>query len=203
MSDKRMCTNWIEKLKETCIQEGLHTGIYPSIALAMTLLESDAGSSNLAINHYNIVGMSMPEHLVGTVAVFWDGSVYRRENYVSNRSWADYTQAGSFDAGIVLCIRHFGMNFWSTRIYGEKGVLSHISSGLTPKEAEEDALLQLRQLAPIYAPSCDNEINYEDTVSTIIADYDLFRYDREFLSRGGWDGTSPYCPESFFFRSEK
>ena len=191
-SRKTEAAAWIETIKEDCIRESQHTGIYPSVMIAMTVLESYAGTSNLAVNHYNFLGMTMPEHLVGKVAVFWDGSAYRRANYISNRSWADYTQAGDFRAGFVLCLRHYGMNFWATEAYEENGVLSHVSSGLSPAEAVKDAKLQLGQLVPIFAPEFDNNVGYEDEILSIIELYDLWKVDEAFLSRGGWNGVSHY-----------
>ena len=191
-SRKPEAADWIETIRESCIRESQHTGIYPSVILATTVLESHAGTSNLAVNHYNFFGMTMPEHLVGKVAVFWDGSTYRRANYISNRSWADYSQAGDFHAGFVLCLRHYGMNFWVTEAYEKNGVLSHISSELSPVEAVKDAKLQIRQLVPIFAPEFDNNVGYEDEILSIIELYDLWKVDETFLSRGGWNGVSPY-----------
>ena len=191
-SRKPEAADWIETIREICIRESQHTGIYRSVILATTVLESHAGTSNLAVNHYNFFGMTMPEHLVGKVAVFWDGSTYRRANYISNRSWADYSQAGDFYAGFVLCLRQYGMNFWVTEAYEKNGVLSHISSELSPVEAVKDAKLQIRQLVPIFAPEFDNNVGYEDEILSIIELYDLWKVDETFLSRGGWNGVSPY-----------
>lgn len=194
-SRKPEAVEWIETIKESCIRESQHTGIYPPVIIAMSALESHAGTSNLAVNHYNFFGMTMPEQLVGRVAVFWDGSTYRRANYVSNRSWADYTQAGDPCAGFVLSLRHYGMNFWVTEAYGNNGVLSHVSSGLSPAEAAADAKLQSRQIATVYAPDCySNNVGYAERILSIIELYDLWKVNEEFLSRGGWNGAIPYPP---------
>lgn len=183
---------WIEKIKDICIEEGQHVGIYPSIIIAQTILESGGGTSNLGKNHYNLVGMSMGTSHVGETVTFWDGSTYTKANYVSNRSWADFTQAGDFDAGIVMCIRYYGRNFWATSAYGNAGVLNHISAGLSAQEAQEDAKKQLSEIQPVYAPSSDGNAGYQENILKIIETYNLWSIDEEFLAAGGWDGTNPY-----------
>lgn len=183
---------WIKKVKDVCIEESVHTGIYPSIIIAQTILESFAGTSDLAVNHYNFTGMNMPEELLGQEVTFWDGQVYRRKNHVFDRSWADYTQAGDCDSGFILCIRHYGWNIWATDSYAENGVLDHISAGLSFSEARADAKTQMHQLVSIYAPIWDNNEGYEEMLLTIIDEYNLWECDKEFLLLGGWNGNSPY-----------
>ena len=193
LSERPCVREWISKISELCIIEGQHTGIYPSLIIAQTILESHAGTSNLARNHFNFFGMTMPAQIVGSTAVFWDGQTYTRANYVSNRSWADYTQAGDYDSGFVMSLRHYGMNFWLSRGYGEHGVLNHISKGLSVEAAKEDAKKQLTQIVAVYAPPqfADNN-GYEEEILIIIEMYDLWIFDEIFLARGGWDGVSPY-----------
>ena len=180
---------WIKKIKDVCIHESMHTGIYPSIIIAQTILESFTGTSNLAVNHYNFVGISMPRICIDNKVSFWDGSDYICKNY---KSWADFTQAGDSDSGFELCIKYYGRNFWVTDMYALTGVLSHISSGLTPEEARVDAMVQLEQLARTYAPQIDGNFCYQENLAHIIEAYDLWKCDEEFLSLGGWKGISPY-----------
>lgn len=192
LSARPLGTQWVKKIGARCVEESLHTGIYPSVTIAQSILESHAGTSDLAVYHYNFFGMMLPQRLVGKTAVFWDGSVYTRANYVFERSWADYRQAGDPDAGFLLSLRHYGMNFWMTEAYAEHGVLRHVSSMLSPAEAEKDAKRQLFQLAEIYAPAYDHNDSYAEQVWSIIGLYDLLRYDARFLSCGGWNGDRPY-----------
>lgn len=191
-ASRSIIEEWIKKIKDVCIEEGLHTGIYPSNAIAISVAESNAGTTKLANKCYNFVGMTMPENWVGKTVTFWDGLIYKRENFVSNRSWANYSQAGSYDAGIKMCIRHFGWNFWATSLYKEAGVLNHISSKISLNDVKEDAKLQLKQIVSIYAPlSSPTNIGYEKSLLDIIDEYDLHKYDEEFLSLGGWNGLPP------------
>ena len=180
---------WIKKIKDICIRESMHTGIYPSITIAQTILESATGTSNLAVNYYNFVGISMPSICIDNKVSFWDGSEYICKNY---KSWADFTQAGDSDSGFELCIKYYGRNFWVTEMYALNGVLNHISSGLTTEEGRADAMVQLEQLARIYAPQIDGNCRYRETLFNIIETYDLWKCDEEFLSLGGWKGISPY-----------
>ena len=78
--------------------------------------------------------------------------------------------------------------------YEKLGVLDHISSGLTASEAREDAIKQLIQLQNIYNPHPDLEgdLGYTLKLIHLIEQYDLWKFDEEFLELGGWDGTVPY-----------
>ena len=189
---ERYEVEWIKKIKDICIEEARHTGIYPSVMIAQTMLESASGTSNLAVNHFNVLGMTVLAETVGRKITFWDGSVYVKALYHSRMDWADYTQTGSFDKGIELCIRHYGWNMWNTKEYAKAGVLDHISCGLTFEEARIDAINQLYEIVPVYAPYDVVDCRYQKSIERIIETFDLWQYDREFLALGGWDGTVPY-----------
>ena len=185
---------WIKGLKHAIIQESLHTGIYPSVTLAIAILESGYGTSLLARKHYNFFGMFINPLAIGKTVTFWDGTSYIGESFECGLLYADYAQAGDYAEGFLLSLRHFGWNFWATWQYGKAGMLNHISSGLTASKAKKDAIKQLAELSHIYNPHPDPEgdLNYTFTLIKLIDQYDLWKYDREFLKFGGWDGTVPY-----------
>ena len=177
---------WIEKIRNLCMEESKHTGIYPSVTIAMSILESADGTSNLALNHYNFFGMTMKSE--GSVLIFWDGTSYQKKK-ATDGIYADYTQAGSYDAGFVMSLRHFGMNFWITGQYALNGVLDHVSKGLSKAAVRSDAIRQLKQIVPIYAPGF---LTYEAVIIKLIDNHELWKYDEEFVADGGWDGSAPY-----------
>lgn len=192
--DKEYRIKWIECLRHAVIQESLHTGIYPSVTAAIAILESAYGTSALAREHYNFFGMTMPPSYVGKGLTFWDGTSYTREICTYKRGYADYAQTGNYGSGFLLSLRHFGWNFWATWQYRRNGVLGHISSGLTASETRNDAIQQLIELQPVYDPhpDLDGDLRYVLTVIKLIDQYDLWKFDEEFLALGGWDGTVPY-----------
>ena len=192
--DKKYRIKWINGLKHAIIQESLHTGIYPSVTLAIAILESGYGTSFLARKHYNFFGMCINPLSIGKTVTFWDGTCYIGEGNEYEFLYADYAQAGDYAEGFLLSLRHFGWNFWATWQYRRAGVLNHISSGLTVSEAKKDAIKQLAELSHIYYPHPDLEgdLIYTLTLIELIDQYDLWKYDREFLKFGGWDGTVPY-----------
>ena len=194
--DKEYRLGWIRCLKHSVIQESLRTGIYPSVTMGIAILESAYGTSLLARKNYNFFGMTMPNSLIGKKSSFWDGTSYTGAgcSYKSKRVYADYSRAGKYSSGFLLSLRHFGWNFWATRQYRRNGVLNHISSGLTGSEAQSDAIQQLIELEPVYDPHPDLEgdLHYVLEVIQLIDQYDLWKFDEEFLALGGWDGTVPY-----------
>ena len=185
---------WIECLRHSVIQESLHTGIYPSVTAAIAILESAYGTSILAREHYNFFGMTILPRAIGRTVTFWDGTSYIGESFERGLLYADYAQAGDYAEGFLLSLRHFGWNFWATWQYGKAGMLNHISSGLTASKAKKDAIKQLAELSHIYNPHPDLEgdLIYTLNLIELIDQYDLWKYDREFLKLGGWDGTVPY-----------
>ena len=190
----RLNREWIKCLKNVCIQESLHTGIYPSVTVGIAILESFFGTSELAVNHYNFFGMTMHPCLLGNTITFWDGMNYTGAKVDGDICYADYTQAGDYGRGFLMSLRHFGFNFWATPQYGCTGVLNHISSGLTQEEARNDAIKQLIELQPIYDPheELEGDFIYTRDVMTLIDQYDLWEYDKRFLELGGWNGKVPY-----------
>lgn len=185
---------WIGCLRHACISESLHTGIYPSVTAGMAALESAYGMSSLAENHYNFFGMKINPRAIGKTITSWDGTKYTGHNCDDRRAFADYIQAGDYGSGFLMSLRHYGWNFWATREYRHAGVLNHVSSGLTAEEARNDAVHQMIELLPTYAPHTDIEGDflYVRKVLDLIDKYGLWEYDKEFLERGGWDGTVPY-----------
>ena len=188
-------TKWIACLRHAVIQESLHTGIYPSVTAAIAILESAYGTSLLARKNYNFFGMTMHPGTTGKTITFWDGTSYIKAGCrYGDIVYADYSQTGKYSSGFLLSLRHFGWNFWATRQYRRNGVLNHISSGLTASEARSDAIRQLIELEPPYDPHPDLEgdFRYVSEILKLIDQYDLWKFDEEFLALGGWDGTVPY-----------
>ena len=185
---------WIKDRGHACIQESLHTGIYPSVTLAIAILESGFGTSRLARNHYNFFGMCINPLAIGKTITFWDGTSYIGEGNKQGLLFADYAQAGDYDKGFLLSLRHFGWNFWATWQYRKVGVLNHISSGSTASEAKRDVIKQLTEITPVYNshPDLEGDFRYTSKLAELIDTYDLWKYDEEFLKLGGWDGTVPY-----------
>lgn len=196
MSKEEFKIEWIGQLKHACIQESLHTGIYPSVTAAIAFLESAYGTSALTREHYNFFGMTINPRDIGYKITFWDGMSYIGQScrYRHSMVFADYTQAGDYGSGFLLSLRHFGWNFWAAPRYGRMGVLNHVSSGLTAAEARSDAIQQLIELQIIYDPhpKLEEDLSYIRAVIDLIEQYDLWRFDEEFLALGGWDGTVPY-----------
>ena len=195
MLDKEYTLEWIECLRYSVIQESLRTGIYPSVTMGIAILESAYGTSLLARKNYNFFGMTMHPGTTGKTITFWDGTSYIKAGCrYGDIVYADYSQTGKYSSGFLLSLRHFGWNFWATPQYGRLGVLGHISSGLTASEARSDAIHQLIELEPVYDPHPDLEgdLRYVSAVLKLIDQYDLWKFDEEFLFRGGWDGTVPY-----------
>lgn len=192
--NKEYRTKWIECMKHACIQESLHTGIYPSVTVAIAILESGYGTSLLAKKHYNFFGMCINPRAIGKTVTFWDDTSYIGESIEYGLLYADYAQAGDYAGGFSISLRHFGWNFWATWQYRSVGVLNHISSGLTASEAKKDAIKQLTQLSHIYNPHPDLEgdLIYTLKIIELMDQYDLWKYDEKFLELGGWDGTVPY-----------
>lgn len=193
--DKEYRLVWIGCLRYSVIQESLHTGIYPSVTTGIAILESAYGTSLLARKNYNFFGVTVLLDSVGKTIPFWDGTSYTKAACrYGDIVYADYSRAGKYSSGFLLSLRHFGWNFWATRQYRRNGVLNHISSGLTASEARSDAIRQLIELEPVYDPHPDveGEFRYVSEVLKLIDQYDLWKFDEEFLALGGWDGTVPY-----------
>lgn len=185
--------SFIQKAAPIAVEDGQHTGIYPSITIAQAILEGGAGTSNLAKNYYNHFGMSA--HEIGKTITFWDGSTYVGESMTSSsgRNWQSWASASDADAGLRFSILDHSRNFWKSSLpYIGAGVTSHISAGLSPEEAKEDATRQLAELQPIYAPDSDGNAGYQEKIIQIIETYNLWQYDEEMIANGGWDGTNPY-----------
>lgn len=184
---------FIQKAAPIAVEDGLHTGIFPSITIAQAIYEGGHGTSNLAKNYYNHFGMSA--HEVGQTITFWDGSSYVGESMTSSsgRKWQSWASASSADEGLRFSILDHSRNFWKSKLpYIAAGVTSHISAGLSADQAKEEATKQLAELQPIYAPDSDGNSGYQKNVLNIIETYNLWQYDEEMIANGGWDGTNPY-----------
>ena len=183
---------FIDYFAPLCIEEAKHTGIYPSLIMAQILLESSWGTSTLAENCWNYVGMTHQAKYDGEEVEFWDGSTWTRKTYQgTDRGWADFSTCSSIEEGQIACIRYYGRNFWTSGYYDDCGVQNHISSGLSIEEANADCLKQLSEYAPIYAPPTEN-YNYEGKIQDLMDDFNLYALNEQFLAEGGWDGTVPY-----------
>lgn len=184
---------FIEWVAPIAIEEAHHTGIYPSLIIAQCIEEGGWGTSGLAKNYFNHVGIKGYPKNEGTSIEFWDDTTYTYKTCVMSGShWMDFSGAGGKDDGLKACIRYYGRNFWITSCYGENGVLNHKSAGLSVEAAKKDALKQLSEYAPMY---CEGN-EYYDKIVSHCDKYNLWQYDEIFLKEGGWDGTVPYKSNS-------
>jgi flagellum-specific peptidoglycan hydrolase FlgJ len=183
-------SEFIEKVSAIAIEDALHTGIYPSVTIGQAILESGWGTSSLATKNYNFFGMTCKSS--GSTRTYWDGSTWETSFTSGSHNWANYTSSASdAEAGLRLSILDHSRNFYATSCYGAKGVLNHISAGMSASEAQEDAKLQLQQIAE--AGYCEGGWeSYYNLVLSVINSNNLWQYDEEFINQGGWDGTNPY-----------
>ena len=185
--------NFIEKVAQYAIEDAKVTGIYPSVTIAQSIIESGWGRDNIATRYGNHFGMKAFSR---TGNEFWNGD---QVNLNASEGGKNYfrvyntTTGGTYDDPLYYSVRDHGRNFWVTATYGSHGVLECMSKNLGPKE-------QLRRVAISgYAVMRDGSITKPDGVRTydkylydeFIVKYDLEKYDKDENGNNWWDGAIP------------
>lgn len=162
---------FIEEIKDNCIESCDRWGLYPSICIAQLCLESGFGTSELAINANNIAGKKWNkdkfEPYYKLTKEYLDGTVEENaENgfEVINAEKGLYQKKLAFNLyeSWAECIEHYCENILTSKWYS-KAI-----------NVVDDYDLFLDTLSSIYAPK---HPTYANDVRRVIIEYNLTQYD--------------------------
>ncbi len=155
-SDERVKLDYINEYKDIAIAEMYRTGIPASIILAQGLLESQAGTSDLAVNANNHFGIKCKS--------YWQGNTYFHKD-------DDYDKNGNL---IKSCFRYYDSPIESYVDHSNFLMQSPNYSALfeLPKEDFAGWAWGLKKSG--YA----TDVNYPVKLIRLIQEFELYKYDK-------------------------